>query len=114
MALTVLVVDDEQPIRKLIRLSLEKDGFAVTEASDAEDALGRLDDSICLLLSDLSMPGLSGLELVAEVLRRRPNLPVILMSGYSEAYAGQLGGHFCFKKPFELRALAKQIRKTLG
>lgn len=113
MIFKVLLVDDEQPIRKLIRIHLEREGFSVTEASDAAEALARLDDSISLLVSDLAMPGLSGIELAAVAQQRHPDLPVLLMSGYSEEFAGQLSGHYCFKKPFEPRALVRQVRQIL-
>jgi CheY-like chemotaxis protein len=114
MTLKVLVVDDEAPIRKLIRLNLERDGFSVVEASDGCDALMRLDETVSLLVSDLSMPGLDGVELVAEALRRRPDLPVLFMSAYEEEYAGRLDGHCCFRKPFDPRELVQHIRRVLA
>jgi CheY-like chemotaxis protein len=113
MSPKVLVVDDEAPIRKLIRMSLERDGFDVVEASSGRDALSRLDSTVSLLLTDLSMPGLNGVELLNEALQYRPDLPVVVMSGYAEEYDGKLANHFCFKKPFSPRELVKRIRLAI-
>lgn len=113
MTLKVLVVDDEAPIRKLVRMNLERKGFAVIEASNGRDALTHLDETVSLLLSDLSMPGLDGVDLASEVHRRRPELPVLFMSGYEEAYAGKVDDHCCFRKPFDPRELVACIQRTL-
>jgi two-component system KDP operon response regulator KdpE len=109
----VLLVDDEAAIRKLIRVNLERDGYAVVEAGDALDALSKLDESVSLLLTDLSMPCLNGVELMARALQQRPELPVLLMSGYREEYANTLDGRYCIAKPFHPQDLVKSVREAL-
>jgi putative two-component system response regulator len=78
----ILVIDDEHVIRDLMREILERGGHETVGAETADDALALLDDpEIALVVSDIVMPGLSGLELLEEVRARRPSLPVILVTG---------------------------------
>ena len=78
----VLVIDDEKVIRELMREILERAGYETIGAGTADDALGLLtDNEIGLVVSDIVMPGLTGLELLEEVRARRPSLPVILVTG---------------------------------
>ena len=78
----ILVIDDERVIRELMREILERAGHQTIGAETAAEALALLDDaSIALVVSDIVMPGLTGLELLEEVRARRPSLPVILVTG---------------------------------
>jgi len=78
----ILVIDDEEVIRGLMCEILERAGYATTAASTADAALDLLaDQEIALVVSDIVMPGLTGLELLEEVRARRPSLPVILVTG---------------------------------
>jgi putative two-component system response regulator len=78
----VLVIDDEQVIRGLMCEILERAGYETIGAGTADEALGLLTDTeIGLVVSDIVMPGLTGLELLGEVRARRPSLPVILVTG---------------------------------
>ncbi len=82
----VLVVDDEDMIRSLIRSVLEANGYRVLEAESAQDALDRTDidfDTIDLIITDVRMPGLSGPEFARVLRARRPDLPIVFVSGYS-------------------------------
>jgi CheY-like chemotaxis protein len=81
---TVLVVEDEDDLREMVRDALEMNGYAVVTASDGQDALGKLADidQLCLVLLDLLMPGMNGWDFV-EVLRKRAELasvPVVVHS----------------------------------
>ena len=83
---TVLIVDDEQGVRNIVRRLLERGGYRVLEASDGASALTfieRADVHIDLLLTDMVMPGMHGRELIALFRARRPGLPVISMSGFT-------------------------------
>ena len=84
---TLLIVEDEDSVRNLVASALRHDGYELLLAKSAEDAL-RLDEQhkgpIDLLLTDAIMPGKSGIELAAVMAARRPALPVIIMSGYTE------------------------------
>jgi DNA-binding NtrC family response regulator len=78
---TILVVDDEPPIRQLIARILERKGHRVIQCSDAATAMA-VTDPIDLLLADFLLPDMNGLDLTAQLRQARPTLPVILMSGF--------------------------------
>jgi putative two-component system response regulator len=78
----ILVIDDEDVIRQLMREILERAGYDTIGAETAERALALLDaEDVTLVVSDIVMPGLTGLELLEELRERRPSLPVILVTG---------------------------------
>jgi len=109
----VLVVEDIALIRMTTVDMVEQIGFAVCEASDAAEALALLqkDDEIVTLLTDLGLPGMNGRQLMAEALRLKPSLKVIIASGYSsrEGEGDGLAGVLHLTKPYDLR----QLRKVL-
>ena len=85
---TVLVVDDEEGVRKIARRILERNGFGVVVAASGEEALriaGARDPAIALALTDAVMPGMSGGELAAALANREAPIPTIFMSGYPQA-----------------------------
>ncbi|HXJ01248.1 MAG TPA: response regulator [Micropepsaceae bacterium] len=83
---TILVVEDEPLLLMIVSETLRDAGYAVWEASDAEKALGiiRSRPEIDLLISDVKMPGMNGYQLVDAGLALRPNLKVMLMTGYAQ------------------------------
>jgi two-component system, cell cycle sensor histidine kinase and response regulator CckA len=83
---TILVVDDMEAVRKLICALLVQGGYECLEAEDAATALRVLEgpDGVHLVLSDVVMPGMSGKDLAVHLARTRPDVRVILMSGYVE------------------------------
>jgi CheY-like chemotaxis protein len=84
MSATVLLVDDEAGVRVLARLMLEADGFAVLEAGSGEEALavaGRHDGPIALLVTDVMMPDMNGLELAQRLVRERAETNILFISG---------------------------------
>ena len=92
---TVLVAEDEEMIRALIADLLSAHGYEVIEAADAESALERArawDGDIHLLISDVVMPQMSGIELAHRIWQTRPGLPVLLVSGYDEEALERAGG----------------------
>jgi two-component system cell cycle sensor histidine kinase/response regulator CckA len=117
---TVLVVDDEQGMRNLARAILEKCGYSVLTAGDGGDAMRvfrRHAGNVAAILLDLTMPGMSGEETAAQLLRIRPDVPIILSSGYGDGevesrFAGRgLAGFL--KKPYEPRELIEAIQRAL-
>ena len=78
---TILLVDDEPPIRQLVARILERQGHRVISCGDAAEALG-VTDVVDLLLVDYVLPDLNGRVLTERLRERQPGLPVILMSGY--------------------------------
>lgn len=120
-AKTILVVDDESKLRQIIRVGLVAEGFVVLEASDAEEALRICKehrDPIHLILIDVVLPGMSGLELAPRVVDLRPEIQVILMSGCPDErillHASLNPNVPFFHKPFTLDALVSKIREMLN
>lgn len=87
MKRTVLLVEDEDNLRQIIRRLLEAEGFHVLEAQNGATALELLneaaDDRVELVLTDLRMPVMDGRQLAAALARLRPDLPIIFMSGFT-------------------------------
>jgi CheY-like chemotaxis protein len=118
---TVLLVEDEPAVRSLTRQVLREQGYTVLEAPGGPEALevsSRHGGPIHLLLTDLSMPEMSGLELARRLLERRPETRVLFMSGYAQE--GTLFGQPIhgrrprfLAKPFRLADLLRQVRETL-
>ena len=114
---TILVVEDEMPVRSLIVRALRKFGYNIIEAHNGRDALRlleRYDGNIDLLLSDVVMPHMQGPELVKQALQVRPGLPVVLMSGYADTDIQELPGNVRYiDKPFTVDFLARTLRAVL-
>jgi PAS domain S-box-containing protein len=117
---TVLVAEDLAPLRSLIGRILRSAGYTVLEAAGAEEAfaqgLGEAAPIHCLL-TDVIMPQMSGRELADRLLRERPGLAVIFMSGYASEVIGhhgvlEAGTHF-LQKPFSRQALLHKLREAL-
>jgi CheY-like chemotaxis protein len=118
---TVLLVEDEDEVRSVVRQSLETLGYAVLEAVGPQEALALADRpgaAIDLLLTDVVMPHMSGPELADALRASRPALPVLFMSGYSdEAFArhgGRAGGVVLLEKPFTRSELSRAVRDVLA
>ena len=116
---TVLLVEDEAIVRGLVREILERDGYTVLEAADAEQALATSHDrdDIDLLLTDVVMPRMTGPEVARLVAEFRDGLKVLYMSGYSDATVVQRGllepGTAFIQKPFRAQELTDKIRGLL-
>jgi two-component system, cell cycle sensor histidine kinase and response regulator CckA len=116
---TLLIAEDETAVRNLVASALRRDGYRLLIASSADEALGLADahdGRIDLLLTDAIMPGRSGLELANLMVARRPGLPVIVMSGYTEenlAISGLSKPVSLLQKPFTPSDLRRRIRDVL-
>lgn len=113
----VLVVDDEYPLRRLLRTYLEKDGFAVVEADNGLDALALIRrDGADLALVDVMLPGLDGFELVRRI-RRESKIPIILLTARGEEtsrVAGlEVGADDYVVKPFSAPEVVARVRAQL-
>ncbi len=118
-AATVLLVEDEAPLRTTVRRMLERRGYTVLECRHGGDALlvwREHGEHIDVVVSDVRMPELGGRELVALLRAQRPTLPVVLMSGYSdqEAVVGGMSQSEFVAKPFSGDALLAAIHRVLG
>ena len=116
---TVLVVEDAEGLRELARRLLQRQGYTVLVAANAEEALRLFEQnaSIDVLLTDVVMPGASGPELTRQLVEQRPALKVIYMSGYTEdaiVHHGVLNPGIAFlHKPFTSETLGRKIREVL-
>jgi PAS domain S-box-containing protein len=118
---TILLVEDQENVRRLAASVLESFGYCVLKAANGQEALA-LSASyaapIHLLLTDVVMPGLSGTELAGQVASLRPGIRVLFVSGYTDsviAQHGLLGEDQAFlQKPFTPPALAARVREVLG
>jgi two-component system cell cycle sensor histidine kinase/response regulator CckA len=110
----LLVVDDEEPLRRTVSRMLTNAGFRVVSASSGQRALDVLEQtSIRLLVTDLKMPGMNGRELAERVRQRKPQLPILFISGYpsprtTEALPGPI-----LIKPFTEEELVRQVDRLL-
>ena len=118
---TILVVEDEAPVRKLLSQVLRRQGYTLIEAAtgiDALEALSKHPEPIHLMVTDVVMPGMSGRELARKIEPLRPGLRVLYISGYTEdaiVHHGELDPGTAFlPKPFTPAALAKKVREVLG
>jgi DNA-binding response OmpR family regulator len=114
---TILVVDDERNIVELVRLYLEKEGFAVVAAADGEQALAQYERSgPDLVVLDLMLPKVDGFEVCRE-LRRRGDVPILMLTARSEdvdAIVGlELGADDYVTKPFGARELVSRVKAVL-
>jgi two-component system cell cycle sensor histidine kinase/response regulator CckA len=114
---TVLVVEDDQALRELLRLTLQSRDFHVLVAADGAEALRIAERQalpISLLVSDVMMPGMAGPELARRLAARCAGLKVLLLSGYPRD-AARLDPQVAFlQKPFQPRALLAAVRAMLS
>jgi hypothetical protein len=118
---TILLVEDSDVVRDVIANMLESGGLTVLQASGGEEALAlarRGDVPIDLLLTDIVMPGLTGVELADRLERERPDMRILFMTGYAEEVVvneGILGKHReCIGKPFTRKQITTRVRKILS
>lgn len=118
-ARTVLLVEDEQAVRELVRIILERAGHRVVEAASPEEAIVQFNamESVDLLLTDVVMPVMSGFDLFHKLVERLPSLRVLFISGYTdyalfEPTIADKGAAF-LEKPFSAEALISKVREVL-
>jgi two-component system cell cycle sensor histidine kinase/response regulator CckA len=118
---TILVVEDQETVLKLVRDILEQQGYSVLHASRPLDAIAicdRYDGPINLMITDLIMPQMSGRQLAEQIAPLRPDMRVLYMSGYTDNIMisqGVLGSGAAFiQKPFQMWTLMFKIREVLG
>jgi CheY-like chemotaxis protein/anti-sigma regulatory factor (Ser/Thr protein kinase) len=117
----VLVVDDDELVREVVMMSLAEAGFATEGAQDAPRALMLLDQgqAVDALITDFTMPGMNGLDLIGEVRRRKPTLPAILLTGHVGDIVGPLnhsGGSqvIILQKPVRSAELVERLKACIG
>ena len=126
MKVLILIVDDEPDVEELFRQQFRRDlragRFVMEFAMSAPEALDKVDAvndlSLILILSDINMPGMSGLDMLPKVRAARPDVPVIMITAYGDAdtrrKALDLGAAGLFTKPIDFAALRSEIDARVG
>jgi two-component system, OmpR family, response regulator len=114
---TILLVDDEESVQKLLTYPLERDGYRVVQAHDGDEALARFDtEEIDLVVLDLMLPKLDGLE-VCKRLRARSAVPIVMLTARDDeldkVLGLELGADDYITKPFSIREFRSRIRALL-
>ncbi|MDR7401546.1 MAG: response regulator [Armatimonadota bacterium] len=118
-AARILVIDDEAPIRDLCARVLTRAGYQVTSAGSGEEGLARLgEEPVDLIVTDIRMPGLSGLDVLERAKAAFPGVRVILITGFGTpqtlARAEQAGADRILTKPFNPAELVAAVREILA
>jgi two-component system cell cycle sensor histidine kinase/response regulator CckA len=118
---TILLVEDEPPVRSAVRRLLERHGYKVLEAANGQDALALVTSrgaEIDLVLSDMVMPGMGGTELAGRLRTLAPTLPVLLMTGYTEEAITRAADRpldeQIIEKPFTLHTMLEKVSLALA
>jgi CheY-like chemotaxis protein len=113
---TILAVDDDADVRAVAAAILAEAGFHVIEAESGEAAIAILagDGRVDLLLTDIVMGGLNGLDLARQARALRPELKVLFVSGFWPYIATEVGAEELVEKPFKAATLLSAVRRALG
>ena len=115
----ILVVDDDESIRSLLSVMLESEGYRVTEAANAAEALEQAgDQSFDMMTLDLGLPDKDGLDVLKEVKQSHPDLPIVIISVRNDPAtrktAFERGAAYYISKPFESHEVLEAIEEALG
>jgi len=118
MKIKILVVDDELSMREFLSILLEREGYDVTVAGSAAEALRMMESALFdLVLSDVNMPGLSGIELLARIKEKSPETSVLMLTAFSAAEqaveAMKLGAYDYIGKPFKNEEIKQLVKNAL-
>ncbi len=116
---TILVVDDEEPLRNLIVAFLSNLGHSCITAIDGVDALDKIKgNKVDVVITDIKMPNVDGITLTSEIVTRYPDLPVMVMTAFGDEYSAGLaistGARDFIKKPFSLDEFAIRLHKMIN
>ena len=113
----VLVIDDEPPIRKLLRMGLRAQGYEILEASNGKTALALLAEQPALIILDLGLPDIGGHELLRQIRARNESVPIVVLSSRGDeagkVQALDLGADDYLTKPFGMDELLARMRAAL-
>ncbi|MBR0860118.1 response regulator transcription factor [Bradyrhizobium liaoningense] len=116
-AIKVLVIDDEPPIRKLLRMGLTTQGYEILEASNGKTALEKLAEEPALIILDLGLPDIQGHELLRTIRARNEGVPIVVLSSRGDeagkVQALDLGADDYLTKPFGMDELLARLRAAL-
>ncbi len=114
--LKVLLVEDNQQVREFAEQLLNELHCEVIPARDGQEALALLEtENVCVMFTDVVMPGISGVELARSVRRARPDLPIVLATGYSQEVVGSAASEFeIVRKPYDADAVSSALATVLA
>lgn len=117
---TILIVDDEEPIRKLLKTRFEREGLTVRVAENGEQAMNEVaqNPAICVVVTDVKMPGMNGIEITTKIKAIKNGPKVIVMTGHGEKSTAiealRIGASDYREKPFDLEEMVHSVSRTLN
>ncbi len=110
----ILIVDDDETLLHLLKRFFIREGFEVVVATDGIEAMEKLKaESPAIVLTDLNIPSLSGIELIQHIRKNRKDTPIVVMTAYPEEWSGS-EVEACFLKPFDIEEMFSVIQKIVG
>jgi two-component system, response regulator, stage 0 sporulation protein F len=118
MRAKMLIVDDQKGVRRLLEELFKSDGWDVCIAIDGQEAIDKVDEFIPdLILMDVKMPNMNGLEASQIIVRKHPGIPIIMMTAYGENevvnQAMEAGVKKCISKPFDILDLRNMVNNLM-
>lgn len=113
----VLVVDDDDDVRAIVTQMIEEIGYEVVAATDGADALRQFaKGAFSIVLTDVVMPGMSGVDLAAQIRRSAPQVPILFASGYADfaTFGDELASETVLKKPYRIAEVAARVANALA
>jgi two-component system response regulator (stage 0 sporulation protein F) len=119
MAGKILIVDDQKGVRRLLEELFRREGWDVRCAGDGLEAIAKVEEQLPdLILMDVKMPNMNGLEATHEIMEKNPNIPIIMMTAYGEIevvkQALDAGVKRCISKPFDIMLLREMVSELMG
>ncbi len=109
-----MIVDDDETLLHLLKRFFIREGFEVVVATDGIEAMEKLKaESPAIVLTDLNIPSLSGIELIQHIRKNRKDTPIVVMTAYPEEWSGS-EVEACFLKPFDIEEMFSVIQKIVG
>ena len=114
----MLIVDDQKGVRRLLEELFKKEGWNVRIAGDGLEAIDKVEEMVPdLILMDVKMPNMNGLEATHEIMERNPDIPIIMMTAYGEIevvkQALDAGVKRCISKPFDIMVLRDLVNQLM-
>ncbi len=119
MSKTIMTVDDSASVRQMVGFTLKKEGYSIIEASDGKDALGKLKGTVHMVITDLNMPNMDGIELIKNIRSQAAYkfIPIVMLTTESQAAKKQegktAGATGWIVKPFTPEQLLAVVKKVL-
>ena len=114
----ILLAEDDESLRNFLARALERAGYEVTACADGDEAAARLDEDVDLLLTDIVMPGLDGIELARLAAVRHPGLRIMFITGFAavalSAQDAAPAGAKVLSKPIHLREIVAEVERMIA